>query len=144
MKKGFTLLELVVVIIILGVLATLGFTQYGRMVEKARGAEAGTIIGDVRKLAIAYRLQNGTIAGMSNAAGNIGTAADQIPFRDSCKGTHYFGYDIGYGSGDPLLTIVATRCTSGGKTPQGLAANTLSLITNLTTGVDTWTTNGGY
>ena len=32
MKRGFTLLELVVVILIVGVLATLGFTQYGRMV----------------------------------------------------------------------------------------------------------------
>jgi len=39
-RKGFTLLELIVVIIILGILASLGFSQYIKMVEKGRSAEA--------------------------------------------------------------------------------------------------------
>jgi prepilin-type N-terminal cleavage/methylation domain-containing protein len=39
-KKGFTLLELIVVIVIIGVLATLGLTQYASMVERGRSAEA--------------------------------------------------------------------------------------------------------
>jgi len=140
MKKGFTLLELVVVIIILGVLATLGFTQYGRMVERARGAEARAILGDVRKLAAAYRLENGTITGMVAANVNIGTATDQMP--SSCTGTHYFSY--GTSASDPTVTITATRCTSGGKTPQGILAQTLTLASNLTTGVDTWGGTGSY
>jgi len=139
MNKAFTLLELIVVIIIIGVLATLGVTQYGRMVEKARGAEAKAILGDIRYLAYAYRLANGTVLGFAAVNANIGTGVDQIP--SACAGTHYFSY--GVSPSDPSVTITATRCTAGGKTPQGLApAGTLVLTSNVTTGVDTWSGSG--
>ncbi len=142
MKKGFTLLELVVVIVILGVLATLGFTQYGRMVERARGAEAKAILGDIRKLSVAYRLQNSSVTGMVIGDVNIGSATDQIP--SACASTHYFTYAIGTPA-DPSVTITATRCTTGGKAPQGaVAASTLILTTNLTVGTDAWSGTGGY
>ncbi len=78
-NKAFTLLELIVVIVILGVLATLGFTQYGRMVEKSRQAEAKMILGDIRKLTYAYYLANGSLTGITDVNVNIGTASDQIP-----------------------------------------------------------------
>ncbi len=141
MKKGFTLLELVVVIVILGVLATLGFTQYGRMVERARGAEAKAILGSIRMLSVGYRLQNSSVTGMVASDVNVGTATDQIP--SSCASTHYFSYGIGTPA-DPSVTITATRCTTGGKAPQGVAANTLILTSNVTTGSDTWGGTGGY
>jgi len=65
--RSFTLIELIIVIIIVGILATLGISQYARMVEKTRSTEAKMIFGDVRKLAYQYRLENGTIAGMTDA-----------------------------------------------------------------------------
>jgi len=140
MKRGFTLLELLIVIVIIAVLATLAFMQYGRMVERSRGAEAKTISGDIRKLAVSYRLQTGTLTGFTNVNANIGTDADQIP--SACSGTHYFSYNTSVS--DPTITITATRCTSGGKTPQGSAANTIILTSDLSASTDIWSGNGAY
>jgi len=142
MKKGFTLLELIIVIIIIGVLATLGFTQYGRTIEKSRGAEARAIAGNIRTLAAAFRLEYGTCLGFGNTQANIGTGADQIP--SACAETHYFSYAV---SGQSLdgLTITATRCGATGKGPATPSAgDTLILTINFTTGADTWTGTGNY
>jgi len=124
MNKAFTLLELVVVIIILGVLATLGLTQYGRMVERTRQAEAKTILGDIRKLAIAYRLENGTIAGFSYTNANIGTASDQLPLQGNCRSTHWFSYNTDYDYSEQKFWACAYRCTSGGKPHKPQAGRT--------------------
>ena len=58
MGKGFTLLELIVVIIIIGILATLGFMQYQAVTEKSRTAEAIRVLGDLRTLEQAYYVEN--------------------------------------------------------------------------------------
>ena len=144
-KGGFTLLELIIVIIIIGVLATLGFAQYGRMIEKSRGAEARMVSGTIRTLSAAYRLENGnSLAGFAAANAGIGAATDQIP--SACRGTHYFSYAL---TPDPVvsttqLVVTAARCTASGKSPNAAAANTLILTAELSTGSDTWGGNGGY
>jgi len=58
MKKGFTLLELLIVIIIVGVLATLALPNFLRGVERARWAEAKNILGALRGSQIRYRAQH--------------------------------------------------------------------------------------
>jgi len=143
MRKGFTLLELVVVIIIIGILATLGITQYARMIEKARGAEARAVAGIIRTLAAGYRMEQNTIVGVTAALLGIGTAADQNP--STCRASHYFAYTFAAAT-DPTITITATRCSGAnvGKPPQGPAADTLTLDSNLLTGADTWGGTGGY
>ncbi|MDD5195842.1 MAG: prepilin-type N-terminal cleavage/methylation domain-containing protein [Candidatus Omnitrophica bacterium] len=106
MKKGFTLLELIVVIVILGILATLGFTQYSTMVENGRAAEAKAIMGTILQAQRAYYLEKGVWA---NALSDIGVS---VP--DSCVSTNYFAY---YLNGWDGLCVGARRCTSGGKIP---------------------------
>ncbi|HTY44948.1 MAG TPA: prepilin-type N-terminal cleavage/methylation domain-containing protein [Patescibacteria group bacterium] len=142
MKKGFTLLELIVVIIILGVLAILGFTQYARMIEKSRGAEAKAILGDIRKLSAGYYLEFGSTASFGTGAStaHIGTNADQIP--SACRASHWFSYSVT--SAATNVTGVATRCTAGGKLPQASTAGDVQLTSVLSTGVDTWGGSGGY
>lgn len=144
MKRGFTLLEIIIVIIIIGVLATLGFTQYGRMVERSRGAEARAICGDIRKFAMAYYLEQGTLDGFSNTRANIGTGADQIPgpAAANCRTSHYFFYAVS--AAGTTIDITATRCTSGGKTPNAGAASTYTVNSVLSTGVDTVAGTGNY
>ena len=59
MRKGFTLIELIVVIIIVGILASVGMTQYTKVVEKGRAAEARLILGSLRTAEVAENIENG-------------------------------------------------------------------------------------
>jgi hypothetical protein len=97
------------------------------------------IIGDIRKLALAYRLQNGTINGITNADLNIGTATDQIP--SECRSSHYFRYEVSSYSADPIFIATAWRCVAEGKTPQrsgGAYDHYIQLKTYLDSGRDDW------
>ncbi|TAM40718.1 prepilin-type N-terminal cleavage/methylation domain-containing protein [bacterium] len=108
-EHGFTLVELIIVIIIVGILAAMGITQYSATVEKSRLAEAKVRIGVMRKLAYQYWLENGDLTNIQNA--DVG--ADQ-----TCTSSSYFSYQIG-SKASTWLNLVAIRCSngSGGKTP---------------------------
>jgi len=142
MKKGFTLLELIVVIIIIGVLATLGITQYAKMIERARGAEARQVLGAIRTHAAAIYMQESTCANCTNA--NLGIGTD-YPTTPVCTAFYYFSYSntqINTG-----INVLATRCLgANGKQPggTGAVAGTVQLESNFFSGLDKWTTAGGY
>ncbi len=53
-KKGFTLLELIMVIVIIAILATLAMPTYFKTVERSRIAEAKKILGMIRSSQLRY------------------------------------------------------------------------------------------
>ena len=130
MKRGFTLVELLVVIIIIGILATLGFTQYTKVIEKGRSAEAKNNLGMLRKLQLAnyqekeaYATTDDLGAGLPTGTGGAcATSADGVGISTN----FYFGYSCDTTSG----TCTAGRCTSGGKIPKGLSAYKITLDKN--------------
>ena len=141
-SKSFTLIELIIVIIIVGILAAVGITQYSKTVEKGRGAEARMILGYIRKLAYEYYLQNGTIAGITNADINVGAASNQVPGPNAgdCRSTNYFRYGISGYASNPTFVAYAGRCDSSGKLPAGIPddAHCIYIWSDFSSGTDSW------
>ena len=94
MKKGFTLIEVLIVVIILGILATIAIPQFAKTVERSRNGEATTIIGAIQTAEQVYRLDLQTY---TTLLGNL----------DCTIGAKNWSYTILAGS--DTFTITATR-----------------------------------
>jgi len=114
MRKGFTLLELIIVVIIIGVLATIGFAQYTKVVEKGRGAEAKVLLGALRTAQAAYKLDKGVFtATLTDLSAEVTSA---------CDATHDFSYACA-----TTGTCTATRCTAAPAKSIGSSAYTITM-----------------
>lgn len=126
-SRSFTLIELIVVIIIVGILAAVGISQYSTTVEKSRLAEAKVRIGVMKQLAYEYWLNNGSVTGITNA---------DVGVDYTCKSSDFYKYyAVEYMTG---VGLAADRCTSGGKTPNASVFYRFVLIFYPATGAMDW------
>ena len=61
-KSGFTLVELTIVVVILGVLATFAIPRYMRVVERSKAAEAFVYLAEIQSGQAIYHAQKDTYA----------------------------------------------------------------------------------
>jgi type IV pilus assembly protein PilA len=97
-RKGFTLVELAVVIVIIGVLAAFGVPQFLKSVERSKAAEAFNYLSAVRAAQERYLAQNGVYA----------TALTDLDIKQVAP--KYFS---GTGATSAPLTIAAVAVSSG-------------------------------
>ena len=124
-KGGFTLLELLMVMIIIGILATLAVPQYLRFIEKSRAAEAVGVLGAVKTAEGLYMLEHGTFA----------NALDLLDISVPAAAGSYWSYEITAGDADSF-TAEATRGSLNAA--PGVEGLTITLSFTDTTGIVTW------
>jgi len=59
-RPGFTIVELIIVVCIICILASVGLVLYQNVVEKARAAEAYSVLADIAASETAYLLEKST------------------------------------------------------------------------------------
>lgn len=118
-KSGFTLLEILVVIIIVGVLASVAMPQLFRNVERSRATEALESLGASKRAIEACAMQ------FNNVFTNCGTYAaigmSDPSYDATTNAAAHFGYAITVAAS--TFNITATRNT----TDNGVATDTVSL-----------------
>jgi prepilin-type N-terminal cleavage/methylation domain-containing protein len=148
MKKGFTLLELLIVIIIVGIMATLGLTQYTSVVERSRGAEARQVLGQLRKVCAALYMDGNNVSMCNDSNLGLGTGANGTIPSSTCAVSHFFKYTTTGITYPNSITLRGTRCLSSeqGKTPglSGSTVKTVDLICNFDAGTGNWSSPNGY
>ncbi|MFA4854719.1 MAG: prepilin-type N-terminal cleavage/methylation domain-containing protein [Candidatus Omnitrophota bacterium] len=128
-EYGFTLIELIVVIIILGILAALGITQYSNVVERGRVAEARMRIGVMRQLATEYYWEKGTLLGLNQP---------WLGVDNTCSSNGFYRCRMGTLEED-RVNLSCVRCVEGegGKNPSGAYYN-IFLRWTPATGLQEW------
>ncbi|MFN0149511.1 MAG: type IV pilin protein [bacterium] len=102
-KAGFTMIEMMIVVIIVGVLAAIAIPIYSGYVKKARVSEATARIGDLFTAAKAFAIENEDGTAGADWPATISTAGF---FGDDSPSTN-FTYTLA-GVDDGALTITAT------------------------------------
>ena len=74
MQKGFTLIELMIVVAIIGILAAVAIPAYQDYIARAQMAEAVNLAGSLKTNVTDEFVQVGTLTGLSNSAGALPAA----------------------------------------------------------------------
>lgn len=113
-SKGFTLLELLIVLVILGIIAGLYFPVYLQTVDKFKAQEAYTALGSIRAAMTRYYSEHNTFVGASIIPGT----ANFIGVDPLAAGTGQAGnfrYDwINQNATQYVITATCTTCSTPG------------------------------
>jgi len=145
-QSGFTLIELMIVVAIIGILAAIAIPQYQNYVARAQVSEALSLVSGAKVAIAEYLNVNSTFPAGNTAAGMEGA--------DTIKGKYVSSVtvstaDTGAGTTlDPTVTRATVRAifsdTSGFDAHTKLAGGSLVLTGTDATGSVSWACSSGH
>ncbi len=108
-QEGFTLIELMIVVAIIGILAAVAIPQYQNFTKKSKASEAKVILDGIITGEAAYQAEHDSFT--QGLVANLG---------DPAAGAHYYDYTITTAN---TTLVTATASPNGTGTAAGLTSN---------------------
>lgn len=105
-EKGFTLIELMIVVAVIAVLAAIAYPSYQEYVIRSRRAEAQSLLSEAAARQERWRAQNGSYL----TEGTAKEIADKLKLAHSEKSEHgYYTLGVAVVANDGGYTLTAAR-----------------------------------
>lgn len=117
-QQGFTLIELMVVVAIIGILAALALPAYQDYVARAQASEAMTLASGLKETVAAIYTEKGDLAAIASGSDGVPAAAD-------VKGKYTTQVAVAAG---------VVTATIGGDASSVITAKTITLVPNVSSG----------
>ena len=117
-RKGFTLIELMIVVMIVGILASVAILSYRHFIKKAQSVEAEVALTEIHRLQQLHHAQSGSFAGDLSAIGfnpipPLKFYSVGMRFLGGTDGIAYQAYAYAKGDSDGSTTLVLTQYQDG-------------------------------
>ena len=139
---GFSLIEVMVVLVIIGIMATIGIPAYQRYTYAARQSEAHTMLRDILTAEKTELLKTGAFKAMTGLPSSAGSTCapgttDLSWAADNCPGLKY-QYTV-FVNGAAVVAVAATTPTKFYATARAFVKKyDRNPSTSTTIGLDTW------
>ncbi|HYW68447.1 MAG TPA: prepilin-type N-terminal cleavage/methylation domain-containing protein [bacterium] len=110
-QRGFTMVELMIVVTIIGLLATIAMPMFQLMPERSKSTEAVTALGLIRSAMRVYYVEHGTFANPSVFSdGAQVTSGGLLGVNDRDLAGRYFSTESYTFSGAPTANAFTIKC----------------------------------